>query len=84
MKIGVLGATGQAGRDIAKWLVKAGFAETVLIGRNADKLASLCDDLFVFSSHAPTIAVADAANQKTLTKAFDGLDMVVIADDVLP
>lgn len=75
MKIGILGATGQAGQDIAQLLAQRDFAETVLIGRNRIKLEALRDRF------APTaeIRIADASNSTELHTAFADLDLAVIA-----
>ncbi|KAF7599320.1 MAG: hypothetical protein CGU28_14025 [Candidatus Dactylopiibacterium carminicum] len=79
MRIGILGATGQAGREISGALLKAGFADVVLIGRDATKLGRLQSQLAEPASQAPEIAIADAGDRQALIAAFGNLDMVVIA-----
>ena len=87
MNTGILGATGQAGQAIARWLARAGFSEITLIGRNREKLANLRAGLSSLTAQAPAIAVAGATSQADLEKAFQSIDLAVIAVssfDLLP
>jgi NAD(P)-dependent dehydrogenase (short-subunit alcohol dehydrogenase family) len=75
------GASGGIGRALARELVKAG-AKVALAARNADKLASLADELKAGGNvvTAPTDVTKDADRQGAVTAAvaaFGGLDILL-------
>lgn len=79
MKVGILGATGQAGRVIAKRLVSEKIGDPVLLGRNQAKLEMLRDELLPEAASPSGIAVVDMRNQESLEQAFRKIDFLVIA-----
>ena len=79
MKIGILGATGQAGHLIAKRLVSEKIGDAVLLGRNQTKLEMLRDALLPQASSIPETAVVDARDQNELERVFQTIDVLVIA-----
>ncbi|NTV05055.1 MAG: NAD(P)H-binding protein [Chlorobiaceae bacterium] len=79
MKVGILGATGQAGQHIAKRLVSEKIGDVVLLGRNQAKLEILQDALLPETSSIPEIAVVDVHDQNALERVFRTIDFLIIA-----
>ena len=79
MKIGILGATGQAGKIIAAKLLSQKAGIPVLFGRYPEKLETLSDSLRHLASEKLETAVVDIRDPNALEKAFRKLDFMVIA-----
>nr|ART39158.1 H146 [uncultured bacterium] len=89
MKILILGATSAIAQETAKCFAADG-ADLVLVGRNAERLNQIGDDLTVRGAHQVASIVADLADleghkkliQETAEK-FGGLDAVLLAHGTL-
>ncbi|WP_413594910.1 saccharopine dehydrogenase NADP-binding domain-containing protein [Citrobacter youngae] len=79
MRIGVLGATGRAGRTIALTLIENGVHDVVLIGRDNNRLEQLQQELESVSTVSPAFFTVSLDNSLSLNLAFKSIDMVVIA-----
>ncbi|MFA5041223.1 MAG: saccharopine dehydrogenase NADP-binding domain-containing protein [Bdellovibrionales bacterium] len=79
MKIGILGASGQAGRRIARLLARETPCDLVLIGRNDEKLASARKEITEASSRSFPCVIADASKKDEIAAAIKGLDLLIIA-----
>ena len=85
MKILILGATSAIAQETAKCFAADG-ADLVLVGRNAERLTQIGDDLKVRGAHQVTSIVADltdlAGHQSLIKEAaekFGGLDAALLA-----
>jgi len=79
MKIGILGATGLAGKAVARLVVARKTGEALLLGRNRAKLELLREELLPEAGPLPEIAVIDLKQQGSLERAFENIDVLVIA-----
>jgi hypothetical protein len=79
MRIGVLGATGRAGRMISLSLVEHSGHDVVLIGRDKNRLEKLQKEIGSVSTFFPAFTVVSIDNQLSLNIAFKDIDMLVIA-----
>lgn len=79
MKIGILGATGQAGKKIAGRVLTEKAGTPVLFGRDAAKLESLRNSLQPLSSEQPEAAILDLRDRNSMEEAFRSIDFLVIA-----
>lgn len=79
MKIGILGATGLAGRAVARQVVAEKTGEATLLGRNRVRLELLREELLPEAESLPDIAVIDLMKQGSLERAFEKIDVLVIA-----
>lgn len=89
MKILILGATSAIAQETAKCFAADG-ADLVLVGRNAERLTQIGDDLKVRGAQQVTSIVADLADlsghEKLIQEAsekFGGLDAVLLAHGTL-
>lgn len=89
MKILILGATSAIAQETAKRFAADG-ADLVLVGRNAESLGRIADDLKVRGAHQVASIVADlaelpghAALVQEAAEKFGGLDAVLIAHGTL-
>ncbi len=78
----ILGGYGYAGRALAPLLLTEGTACLVLAGRDRDRAHQAAKELNArFEGGRVRGARADAADPKSLTAAFDGADLVVVASN---
>ena len=89
MKILILGATSAIAQETAKCFAVDG-ADLVLVGRDAQRLSQIGDDLTVRGAHQVTSIVADLVDLSGHTKLvqeasekFGGLDAVLLAHGTL-
>jgi retinol dehydrogenase-13 len=68
----ITGTTSGVGYQAAKRLAKAG-AQIVMIVRNAEKAAKLCEEIRPMSSHPPDYFVADFTRLGTVRQAADSI-----------
>jgi saccharopine dehydrogenase-like NADP-dependent oxidoreductase len=79
-KIFILGATGNTGRLIARYLLQETGAGLVVASRSLEKAQAAAASLNqVFSADRAHACQADAADPASLTKAFEGMDWIVVA-----
>ncbi|MCF8383836.1 MAG: hypothetical protein K9G39_09670 [Chlorobium sp.] len=79
MKIGILGATGLAGKSITRQVVAGKTGKAMLLGRNRARLELLREELLPEAASLPDIAVIDLKKQESLKRAFEKIDILVIA-----
>jgi saccharopine dehydrogenase (NAD+, L-lysine-forming) len=79
MRVGILGATGQAGQLIARWVISENIGDVALMGRNREKLETLRETLLPKASSIPETAVVDVLDQQSLEQAFQKIDIAIIA-----
>jgi saccharopine dehydrogenase-like NADP-dependent oxidoreductase len=76
----LLGGYGNAGRPLAGLLLQETNARLVLAGRSAEKAASAASVLNgICAGERVTSIVADASDPASLKRAFQGVDLVVVA-----
>lgn len=76
----LLGGYGNAGRPLAGLLLQETNARLVLAGRSAEKAASAALELNrICAEERATSIVADASDPGSLKRAFQGIDLVVVA-----
>jgi saccharopine dehydrogenase-like NADP-dependent oxidoreductase len=76
----ILGGYGEAGRQIAQYLLKESDVRIILGGRNLEKAQMAARVLNAsVSGERVSILQVDAADQPNLEKAFDQVQMVVVA-----
>jgi hypothetical protein len=79
-KILILGAYGNAGKWITKFLMQESSAHLVLAGRNIIKAQLFADKLNEeYGGRRAAAVYADASNTKSLAKALNGIDLAVVA-----
>ncbi len=79
-KILILGGYGNTGRPLAQLLLQETDAELILAGRNVAKLEAVTSELNAqFTGHRVRGCQVDAADPKSLRRAFSGVDLVVVA-----
>jgi saccharopine dehydrogenase (NAD+, L-lysine-forming) len=79
-KILILGGYGNTGRPLAQLLLQETSVELLLAGRNLAKLEALTSELNAqFTGRRVRGCQVDAADPKSLRRAFSGVDLVVVA-----
>ena len=79
-KVLILGGTGNTGRPLANLLLQESSAQLILAGRNLNKAQSLAAEFNqAFEGNRVSVRQVDAADPASLRRAFDGLDIVVVA-----
>lgn len=79
MHIGILGAAGLAGKQIARRLLSEKVGIPVLFGRDPARLEALRDSLQPLTPESLVTAVIDAGDQHALEHAFRSIDFLIIA-----
>ncbi|MGB0130190.1 hypothetical protein [Chlorobium sp.] len=79
MKIGILGAAGLAGRTLARQIAAKKQEKPCFLGRNRAWLELLRKKLLPEAESLPEIAVIDLMKQGCLERAFEKIDILVIA-----
>lgn len=77
MRIGILGGYGNTGIRVAHLLASRTPAKLVLLGRDETRLKKASEALSGDTS--PEIVQVDGANEQDLLKAFENLDLVIVA-----
>lgn len=79
MNIGILGATGHAGKAVALKLLSERAGTPVLFGRDPAKLEKLRESLQPLAPSNLETAILDVRDQDSLERAFRRIDFLVIA-----
>jgi hypothetical protein len=82
-RILILGGYGSTGRSLARHLLAQSPAEVHIAGRHLDRAMAFCDELnSEFEDNRAAAIHVDAASQQGLSKALNGVDLLLVAAPV--